>query len=144
METLKNEIKIFALLIPVISAIICGCSGSGGSSAVPCLKTSGCITLSWDPPTKTDSATGTTTTETNIGYKLHWGTQSGSYDQHRDVGAVTIYQLRGLADGTYYFVVSAYRLNDTTIESANSNEVTTGLASPAVSAEFSIVIKRKE
>jgi hypothetical protein len=56
------------------------------------------LTLAWDP----DGAGAT-------GYILSYGTQSGVYTQHINVGNQTQYAVTGLADGTtYYFVVQAY------------------------------------
>lgn len=56
-----------------------------------------------------------------LGYKLYYGTTSGQYDSHVDVGPEVSYTLNGLASGTtYYFAVSAYNSGG---ESALSSEV---------------------
>lgn len=71
------------------------------------------VTLEWDPNTEADLA----------GYKIHYGTTSGQYVQHVDVGNVTHYTITGLSDGVYYFAATAY--NTSGIESAYSNEIST-------------------
>jgi len=72
----------------------------------------GQMTLSWDANTEPDLA----------GYKLHYGTASGSYTVHLDVQNVTTYTVTGLADGqTYYFAATAY--DSAGNESEYSNEV---------------------
>jgi fibronectin type 3 domain-containing protein len=70
-------------------------------------------TLAWDPNTETDLA----------GYRIHYGTASGSYTVHLDVHNVTTYTVTGLADGqTYYFAATAYNASGS--ESGYSNQVT--------------------
>jgi hypothetical protein len=57
------------------------------------------VTLAWDPNAEPDLA----------GYKIHYGTASGSYSAHIDVGNVTKYKLTGLTAGkTYFFAATAY------------------------------------
>jgi hypothetical protein len=69
-------------------------------------------TLEWDPNSEPDLA----------GYKLHYGTGSGSYPTVVDVGRQTTYTLTGLTAGTtYYIVATAY--NAAGLESTYSNEV---------------------
>ena len=59
----------------------------------------GTITLDWDPNPE----------PWVVGYKLHVGTESGSYTQHVDVGLSTIFAWVGAAEGQLYcFAVSAY------------------------------------
>lgn len=44
-----------------------------------------------------------------IGYRVHYGTVSGSYTSHVDVGNVTNFVISGLLEGvTYYFAATAY------------------------------------
>lgn len=44
-----------------------------------------------------------------IGYRVHYGTVSGSYTSHIDVGNVTSCVISGLLEGlTYYFAATAY------------------------------------
>jgi uncharacterized repeat protein (TIGR02543 family) len=57
------------------------------------------VTLAWDPNTE----------PTLAGYKVHYGTASGSYQTHIDAGLTTTYTVTNLQDGgTYYFAVTAY------------------------------------
>ncbi|MBN1569652.1 MAG: fibronectin type III domain-containing protein [Acidobacteria bacterium] len=70
----------------------------------------GDVTLAWDPNTEPEL----------LGYRLSYGTASGSYDTHVDVGNVTTHTVSGLLAGTYYFAVKAYSAD---MESAYSNEV---------------------
>jgi len=70
------------------------------------------VTLAWDPNTESNLA----------GYRLHYGTASGSYTVHLDVHNVTSYTVTGLTEGqTYYFAATAY--DDRGNESGYSNQV---------------------
>jgi chitinase len=70
------------------------------------------VTLAWDANTESDLA----------GYKVHYGTASGSYTTVVDVHKVTTAIVTGLTAGqTYYFVVTAY--NAANNESGYSNQV---------------------
>jgi type IV pilus assembly protein PilY1 len=70
------------------------------------------IKLAWDPNTESDLA----------GYKVYYGTSSGSYTDSVDVGDVTMYTITGLTEGqTYYIAVTAY--NTLNQESGYSGEV---------------------
>lgn len=72
------------------------------------------ITLAWDPNPEADIA----------GYRVHYGTSSGSYSNTLDVGNTTIATLTNLTPGaTYYIAVSAY--NSVNMESTLSAEVFT-------------------
>lgn len=74
-------------------------------------------TLAWD----TDSSPQV------VGYRVHCGKTSASYDQSVDVGNFTTVALTGLDAGTTYFaVVTAYGADG--VESAPSNEITFSLA----------------
>ena len=69
-------------------------------------------TLAWDPVSAPDVA----------GYMLHYGTVSGNYANHIDVGNQTAHVLTGLALGNaYYAVVTSYDLGRA--ESSPSNEI---------------------
>src|SRR5437867_3989091 len=86
-------------------------------SLAPALSSAAQVTLAWDPNTETDLA----------GYKLYYGTSSGSYPSSVDVGNLTSYTLSGLLEGrTYYFAATAYDLNVN--ESGFSNEVSKAIA----------------
>jgi hypothetical protein len=65
------------------------------------------------------------------GYKIHYGTGSGSYSKVVDVGPVTHHTLFGLDDyTTYYFAATAYDSNGN--QSGFSNEVIHLAQSPIV------------
>ncbi len=94
------------------------------------------VTLSWDPPTT--NADGTPLTDL-AGYKIYYGTESGNYTNHLDVGNVTTYTLTGLQPGTYYFAVTAYDTSNN--ESDFSNEVSTTISGnqpPSVTVTASV------
>jgi hypothetical protein len=80
--------KPVTLLLPILLVLLVSSSASAAS-----------LILAWD------RATDRLTT----GYILSYGTVSGVYDTEVDVGFVTSYEVKGLADGTtYFFVVRAY------------------------------------
>ncbi len=84
--------------------------------------------LAWDP----SSSVGVG------GYKVSYGTSSGSYTSTIDVGNTTAQAVSGLQEGTkYYFAVKAYDSAKTT-ESAYSNEINTTIpvATTALTADF--------
>jgi hypothetical protein len=96
--------KLFSSII--ISFIVCLLLSPTNSLA-------GQATLAWDPPEISTDVTG---------YKIHYGTTSGTYTQSVDVGNQTSYTVNNLTDGqTYYFVVTSY--NAAAYESEYSNEV---------------------
>ena len=74
-------------------------------------KATGSVALLWDPNPEPDIA----------GYRLHYGTSSGNYAHLVDVGNTTGATVSNLADGTYFFAVTAY--NTHTVQSLPSNEV---------------------
>ena len=67
-------------------------------------------TLYWDPVTKPPVD----------GYRIYYGTQSGTYTTQTYVGNVTSWTVQNLAPGTYYFSVTAVKSG---YESRYSNEV---------------------
>lgn len=70
------------------------------------------LTLAWEANTEPDLA----------GYRLYYGTGSGSYENSVDVGKQNSFTLSGLnPDRTYYFAATAY--NTAGAESGYSNEV---------------------
>ena len=70
------------------------------------------VRLAWEPNSEADLA----------GYKIHYGTGSGSYSAAVDVGQVTTATISNLSEGTtYYFSASAY--NTAAASSGYSNEV---------------------
>ncbi len=76
------------------------------------------VTLSWDAPTTNTNGSSLTNLS---GYKLYYGTASGSYSQTVTVNTGTTTTLTNLSPGTYYFTVTAVNSNGT--ESVFSNEV---------------------
>ena len=95
--------KIAASLAVVMTLII----GVGLGQAL-----AGQVVLSWDANTDPDLA----------GYKVYYGTASGTYGTPVNVGNVTTYTVTGLADGQkYYFAATAFDTLGS--ESGYSNEV---------------------
>jgi hypothetical protein len=89
------RVRVLAVLVPLVAV-------SGNSLA-------GQVKLAWDPVA---NATG---------YRLHYGTSSGSYSSSVDAQSQTTVTVSGLTDGVrYYFVVTAY---NSTTTSNFSNEV---------------------
>ncbi len=83
------------------------------------------VTLAWDPNTQPDVT----------GYKIYWGTISGSYPNSADAGNATTYTVTGLnSETTYYFVATCHTSTGT--ESGNSNQVST--TTPSVHADWVI------
>ncbi len=74
--------------------------------------------LSWDANTEADLS----------GYKVYFGTSPGSYGAPIDVGKNTSYTVQDLAmaNGTYYFAVTAYDTSSN--ESGFSNEVSKNIS----------------
>jgi hypothetical protein len=93
-------------------------------------------TLSWNPPT-------TYTDGTPIiglgGFKLYYGTASGSYSQVLNVGNAAVYTVSNLTGGlTYYFAVTAYDTSG--VESALSNEVSKTM--PPSGQQYSLTMNK--
>lgn len=66
-----------------------------------------------------------------IGYRVYYGTTSGTYAMDVDVGNVTTSTISGLASGTtYYFAVASYDAKQ--LESDYSNEINFTPGAPAV------------
>jgi hypothetical protein len=105
-----------AALILLLTLVGCGGGGAGGGGAGGLVVSS--VSLTWD-------ATTTNTDGSPIadlaGYKVYYGTSSGSYSTSVDVGNVTSVYIVDLTSGTtYYFAVTSY--NSFGHESAYSNE----------------------
>jgi hypothetical protein len=80
------------------------------------------VTLAWDPSGISGIA----------GYRLYYGTSSGSYSNSRNVIGGTTITIAGLTPGqTYYFVVTSF--NSAGLESLPSNQIsftTSGTGAP--------------
>jgi len=75
------------------------------------------VSLAWDP----------STTPNIVGYKVYYGNASHTYGAPITVGNRTTYTVTGLANGTYYFAVTAYDAAGN--ESDFSNEVSQTIGS---------------
>lgn len=103
-------VAALAAAVPICLAA-CGGGGSGGNASPP-PASSGSAVLEWDPVVATDLA----------GYRIHYGTTTGSYPSSADAGTSTTITLNGLTSGRrYYFVVTA--VDSSGQESSYSNEV---------------------
>ena len=83
-------------------------------SLVPCAVVAGTatVTIGWDKNAEPDI----------VGYKIHYGIKSGTYDYNVDIGNSTSCDISGLEeDTTYYFAATAY---NTMGESDLSEEIT--------------------
>jgi len=108
---LSISIKYYRLYIFIITSIIIFLASSASYA--------GEVTLSWAPPAINEDGTYLNDL---AGYRVHYGTTSGSYTHTVDIGDVITYQLKDLGDRlTYYFTVTAYDTSGN--ESEYSNEV---------------------
>jgi hypothetical protein len=93
-------------------------AGCGLGDSATDSTSAGSAILSWDPPTQnTDGAPLTDL----AGYYIHYGTSANDLTQTIAVqgGDVSAYEITNLAQGTYYFAVTAYALDGS--ESVESN-----------------------
>lgn len=82
-------------------------------------QANGNVTIVWNPPTQNTDGSALTNLK---GYKIHYGTAPGTYDQVVTVNnaGLTRYVIENLAPGTYFFAISA--INLTGAESELSDE----------------------
>jgi hypothetical protein len=106
-HTLSFRWSPFLFLLILIFA----CSSPGASPAS--------VTLTWDANAEPDIA----------GYRVYYGTVSGSYTDIIDVGTSTTGTVSNLPEAQTFFVVTAY--NSAGAESLPSNEVSYPSASPS-------------
>jgi fibronectin type 3 domain-containing protein len=78
----------------------------------------GDVSLAWDASESEDT----------VGYNVYYGNSSRNYGTPIDVGDQTSYTIANLADGTYYFSVTAY--DSAGNESIYSNEVHVAISPP--------------
>lgn len=103
--------------------------------ALDCPSFAGTVNLSWTAPTT--NSDGTVLSDL-AGYKVYYGTSSGSYASSVNVGNVTSYQIT-LADGsTYYFAVTAYDIygNESAYSSQAYKYVGADTAAPTISGVY--------
>jgi hypothetical protein len=86
------------------------------------------VTATWDANTD-----GLTT-----GYRLYYGTASGTYTQNVNVGNVVSYPLT-LASGTYFLVVRGYNASGQLGSSSNEVSITIGTTPPTASLTGTLV-----
>ena len=128
---LKTRLRNICIVLFIVLAIIWLCGiASAASKAV----------LSWD-------ANNWTIDPDLAGYKVYYGSAPGTYTKTIDIGMVNptgipTYTVEPLADGIYYFVVTAYDTSGN--ESGFSNEVSKKIDSvpPAPPTGLSALIQR--
>ncbi len=124
------------LLVSVFLLAIAGCGGGGGGgsaagaaiSSIPDNPPSspstpsqtGNVTLAWDAPTTNEDGSDLTDL---AGYRVYYGTSSGSYTNSVNIGNITGATINSLSSGTWYFAITAY--NSSGIESSYSTELST-------------------
>jgi len=88
----------------------------------------GTVSLAWDANSEPDLS----------GYKVYWGSASGTYGTPVTLGKVTTFTTPKLANGTWFFAVTAH--NTGGLESGFSNEVSCVVAvAPTPPANLRIV-----
>jgi hypothetical protein len=85
------------------------------------------VKLAWNPNSESDLG----------GYKLHQGNVSGEYDTVTDVGNVTEYTV-DVADGNWFFAVSAYDLTANNSDVSNEVSTLTDSEAPAIPGSLTI------
>jgi hypothetical protein len=111
----------YTLLITFFAAAVVSCGGSGGANSggvnISNPPTgSGTAVLSWTPPT-----TNTDGSPLELaGFNIYAGTSSGNLQLQTSVSALdTTFVVENLAEGTYFFAVTAVSVTGT--ESSFSN-----------------------
>jgi len=98
--------RVFGFIIAIILLI---------ALALPAYAATSDVSLAWDA-SEDEALLGT-----NGGYKVYWGTVSGTPTGNASVGLAKEYTITGLADGTWYFWATAS--NSAEIEPEKSNIV---------------------
>jgi len=93
-------------------------ASSGNVTSASSIPETGTANLSWDPPTQ--NTNGTPLTDL-AGYYIHYGTSADDLTETITVEGADVleFEITNLAQGTYYFAVTAYASDGT--ESAASN-----------------------
>jgi uncharacterized protein YjdB len=122
--TISNAAGSKGLVTAVIagSTTITALSGSVSGTSTLTVTGTGVITLTWAAPTTNTDGTPATI----AGYRIYYGTSSGTYSRSVDVtsaGTTPVTYTLNLSHGTYYFVITAISTDGT--ESGYSNEVST-------------------
>jgi hypothetical protein len=101
------------------------CNGAGGNvndtvNVVVVLNNNGTALLSWTPPT--ENTDGSSLTDL-VGYKIRYGSSSGSYSDTITINnpGITSYLVENLASADWHFVMTS--VNSTGTESSYSGEV---------------------
>ena len=108
------------LALAAAATLLAGCGGGNGGATPAPADTAGTLQVSWDAPSEN---TDGSPLDDLAGYRIYYGTASGSYDRSVTVAGPTAtgYALEHLPAGTYSAVVKAYASDGT--ESDASAEV---------------------
>lgn len=89
----------------------------------------GSVTIAWDPNPETDV----------VGYRVHYGMESGAYTNVIDVGPATTFEITGLIENQSYFCsVTAYNAFGMDSDFADELAVIYSVEPPIVEQEFRI------
>lgn len=120
----KGKLKMFMAALAAAAVSYAGVAAAGDA------------TLSWSAPT---TYTNGSAMSDLAGFRVHYGSSPGSYAQQLDVGKVTTHKVSNLANGTWYFAVTAYNASGS--ESAYSSEVSKSVLNdttgPVISGVYS-------
>lgn len=115
--------RIFLLVCLILASIVVPCGA---------VVNAGTISLAWDTVTHPDLA----------GYRVYYGTSSGSYPQWLDVGTSPQATLDSLADCTNYYVAVKARGVDGVSESPLFSSEIVGWARPIISGASPATVER--
>ena len=90
------------------------------------------VTFEWDANTEPDLA----------GYKLYSGNESGVYDPATvvDVGKVTTHVLSNVADGKWFWALTAYDASGNESKKSNEVSMTIDTVGPGAPAAFRVIL----
>ena len=112
-------------LLPILTAILLGCSGCGGRSSGPSLDSAGArsVSITWIAPTQ--NTDGSAVTDLS-GYRVLYGTSASALDQSVEVAgsSTTGRVISGLAPGTYFFAVAAVNTSGVASDPSNAASMT--------------------